>query len=166
MLAVLRDDKGLSRVMVAGALGVPVATVRRWEDGTRSPRPAGRKRIRTAYAALGELDGVELAHAVLVRCSRLARASTQPVSLQIEAMGAVAGAANLVAQLTEAYFAWLDQADRAEAAKPSRIGQHGWEQDGEGEGFGVPGVLVRNSVRRLSRSDGFSGKKPLGLARR
>ncbi len=45
ILLKLRTERGLSRPCLAAVLGVPLATLRRWEEGTRQPSGAARKLV-------------------------------------------------------------------------------------------------------------------------
>ncbi len=119
MIASLRNKKNLTRAMLAGAIGVPVATLRRWEDGTRSPKPKARERIRRTFRALQGLEGLELTHALRARCRKIADDNSLPVSVQVNAMQTqvkafLMGAAIFKSILRE----MLNDGDQHEGSKP------------------------------------------------
>jgi DNA-binding transcriptional regulator YiaG len=58
MLRDLRERANLSRAYLAALLGVPKETLRRWEDGSRSPSGAARRLIWLMRCALFEPDRI------------------------------------------------------------------------------------------------------------
>ncbi len=86
MLVELAEATDLPRGLQASLIGVSAPALRRWEDGSRNPHQAARRRIVRGCGSLAGKDGFEVADLMATDALRVAGETSRPAADRLEAL--------------------------------------------------------------------------------
>ena len=90
LLRVLAEQTGLPRPLRARVLGVPLHSLRRWEDKSRKPDQAARRLIALTCAAMSGLGPFEIIRVMLKQANVVAADRSRTAAERFAALGVCA----------------------------------------------------------------------------
>lgn len=112
-----RQETGFDRPFVAAILRVPLATVRRWEDGQRNPSRAACRLIGIVFDALKGMSAMQVIKLLEKQNMKVLTDTSRPALQRIEAGRVVVQLQNSHASILEAFAELSEENDLPERAR-------------------------------------------------